>query len=119
MIREDRWAKAYQGINDLLDAGESILVACGLENFLQDGGVDTRRAAIATWLGKAEPLLVEVLIDPLNAVPFEIARLQEAIEGLNPQPPSAAQLRRLFTDFTTDRLQLLNAMIGRQESATH
>jgi len=115
MIKKMHEARAYQEVNCLIDEGENILETCRLENFLEDGGAPARRDAIEAWVTNAEPQLVELLIDRQNAIPFGVARLQEAIQALNPQPPSAAQLRHLFADFVNERLRLLNAMIGRDE----
>ena len=104
---------AYRGINHLVDEGEGILETCSLENFTEGGGPEVQRNAIEVWLAKAEGQTGNLLVNPEDAMPFRVARFNEQIEALDPQPPSVAQLRRAFIDLVNEKLGLLNAMIGR------
>ena len=112
MIKPGFEATARQEINRLIDEGEAILNRCSLENFMADGGAEARQNEVAFWLANAEGVLPPLLIDPNDAAPLARARLTEAIEALNPQPPSAKQLREAFTEFVNERVRLLNQMIG-------
>ena len=111
MIKAGFEAWAHQEINGLIDEGEVILETCALENFLQSGGANARQATITQWLAKAEGRTRNLLVNPEDAMPFSVAAFTEQIQALNPQPPSAAQLRHAFVDFVDEKLRLLNAMI--------
>ncbi len=113
MIKPNFEASAYLEINRLIDEGEEILETCSLENFTEGGGPEARRNAIEAWLAKAERQTGDLLVNPEEAMPFSVGRFNEEIEALDPQPPSAAQLRRAFVDIVNEKLRLLNAMIGR------
>jgi len=112
-IKQEWKARAYNEVNALIDDGERILETCSLETFSQHGGADAKRGAIIQWLTKAERQTQNFLVDPTEAMLFGVAHFNAQIDDLNPQPPSVAQLRAAFVDHVSERLGMLNAIIGR------